>query len=179
MYENSGSFRDRVGLERYGINPGFVVALTPRTHITLNYEHFHDGRTADRGIPSYEGRPADIPVSTFFGNPEDSWVRAAVDIGTVTIERQWGSLNLRNRALAAGYDRAYQNYVPGAVNADQTLTALSAYNNATGRRNLFILFFYLIRFIIFLTMIFSDIIEIGGTGIAALVLAELLEGHIN
>ena len=60
-----------------------------------------------------------------------------MDIGTVTIERQWGSLNLRNRALAAGYDRAYQNYVPGAVNADQTLTALSAYNNATGRRNLF------------------------------------------
>ena len=29
MYENSGSFRDRVGLERYGINPGFVVAPHP------------------------------------------------------------------------------------------------------------------------------------------------------
>ena len=35
------------------------------------------------------------------------------------------------------YDRAYQNYVPGAVNDAKTLVALTAYNNSTKRRNLF------------------------------------------
>jgi catecholate siderophore receptor len=35
------------------------------------------------------------------------------------------------------YDRAYQNYVPGAVNAAKTLAALTAYNNSTKRRNVF------------------------------------------
>jgi catecholate siderophore receptor len=36
-----------------------------------------------------------------------------------------------------GYDRFYQNYVPGTVTADQTQVALSAYNNATQRLNIF------------------------------------------
>ena len=35
------------------------------------------------------------------------------------------------------YDRFYQNYVPGAVTADKSQVALSSYNNATQRRNLF------------------------------------------
>ena len=35
------------------------------------------------------------------------------------------------------YDRFYQNYVPGAVTADESRVALTAYNNATQRQNLF------------------------------------------
>jgi catecholate siderophore receptor len=35
------------------------------------------------------------------------------------------------------YDRFYQNYVPGAVTADKTKVALTSYNNATKRQNLF------------------------------------------
>jgi catecholate siderophore receptor len=35
------------------------------------------------------------------------------------------------------YDRGYQNYVPGAVNAGKTLVTMTAYNNSTQRRNLF------------------------------------------
>jgi catecholate siderophore receptor len=37
----------------------------------------------------------------------------------------------------AGYDRFYQNFVPGAASADQQTVALTAYNNATDRTNLF------------------------------------------
>ena len=40
------------------------------------------------------------------------------------------------RSLAR-YDRSYQNYVPGAVSANQTQFAMTAYNNATDRTNLF------------------------------------------
>src|SRR5207253_54314 len=42
-----------------------------------------------------------------------------------------------NRFSIGDYDRGYQNFVPGTINAGKTLIALSAYNNATQRRNLF------------------------------------------
>jgi catecholate siderophore receptor len=137
MYENSNSFRRDVNLERYGLNPAATVLLTPQTRIMLSYEYFRDRRTADRGIPSLAGRPAGVPVETFFGNPSDSRVWANVHLGSMRIERQFGRLNLRNATLAGDYDRGYQNYVPGAVSAERTTVALSAYNNATNRHNLF------------------------------------------
>jgi catecholate siderophore receptor len=137
VYENSDSFRRYVGLERYGVNPTATLAPAQHTRIALNYEHFHDGRTADRGIPSFNGRPAGIPISTFFGDPSESWVRADVNLGSAVVEQQFGRLNLRNATLVGDYDRGYQNFVPGAVNAAKTLIAMSAYNNATWRRNLF------------------------------------------
>jgi catecholate siderophore receptor len=137
LYENSGSFRNGVDLERYGINPTLTITPGTETKITFGYEHFHDGRTADRGIPSFQGKPADTPISTFFGNPDDSHVRANVNLVSGAIDHQVGRFNIRNRTMFGDYDRFYQNYVPGAVTADKTRVALSAYNNATKRRNLF------------------------------------------
>lgn len=137
MYERSGSFRRFVDLERYGLNPTFTFLPGKKTKITIGYERFHDERTADRGITSFQGRPADVPIDTFYGNPEDSHVRAGVNILSGTIDHQAGKLNIRNRTQFGDYDRFYQNYVPGAVNAAKTLVTLTAYNNATNRQNLF------------------------------------------
>ena len=137
MYENSGSFRRGVNLERYGISPALTLAPSPFTTVKLGYEHVHDGRVADRGIPSFGGRPADVPISTFFGNPDDSYARARVNLGSASVEHRAGRLNIRNSMLIGDYDRGYQNYVPGAVTPDRAQVALSAYNNATQRLNLF------------------------------------------
>lgn len=137
IYENSGSFRRSVDLERYGINPTFTFAPDPQTQVAISFEHFHDGRVADRGIPSYAGLPADVPISTFYGDPNQSDVRVRVDLLSGLFEKQIGRLNIRNRTQFGDYDRFYQNFVPGAVNAARTLVALSAYNNATKRNNLF------------------------------------------
>ena len=137
MYESSDSFRDSVDLERYGVNPTLTIAAGQSTRLTLGYEHLHDRRVADRGITSFQGLPADVLISTYYGNPDDSRVRADVDLASATVEHQAGQLTLRNRTLFGAYDRAYQNYVPGAVNASQTLVTLTAYNNATRRDNLF------------------------------------------
>jgi catecholate siderophore receptor len=137
MYENSGSFRNQVNLERFGINPTATIAAGPRTQIRMGYGHFHDGRVADRGLPSYLGRPSDADISTFFGNPDDSRVRARVNLVSGVIDHQVGGLNLRNRTLFGAYRKSYQNFVPGTVNADETRVNISAYNNATRRRNLF------------------------------------------
>lgn len=137
LYENSGSFRNFVDLERYGINPTFTILPDNKTKITFGYEYFHDGRTADRGITSFQGKPADVPIETFYGDPNKSHVNADVNLLSGTIDRQFGNLNFRNRTLFGDYDRFYQNYVPGVANAAGTLVTLTAYNNATHRRNLF------------------------------------------
>src|SRR5262245_61817135 len=99
MYEDSGSFRQAVGLERYGLNPTVTIAASTRTKVTLGYEHLHDTRVADRGIPSFQGRPADVDVSTYYGNPDDSHVRAGVDLASAAVEHRSGRLILRNRTL--------------------------------------------------------------------------------
>src|SRR5258708_365011 len=137
MYENSDSFRKYVNLERYGVAPTLTLKAGEQTRVTLGYENFRDQRTADRGIPSFLGRPADTPISTFFSNPNDSHVKALVNLGSVAIERQAGGLNIRNRTHFGDYDRFYQNFVPGALTPDKTQDALSAYNNATKRLNIF------------------------------------------
>jgi len=137
LYERARSFRTYVNQERYGINPTVTLVAGPQTRLTFAYERFGDKRTADRGIPSFQGRPADVPVSTFFGNPNDSRVRAGINLASAIIEHESGGVNVRNRTLFGDYDRWYQNYVPGAVSADKASVALSAYNNATKRRNIF------------------------------------------
>ena len=137
VFEESDSFRDNVGLERYGIAPSVTFMPGVNTAVTVDFEHFHDERVADRGITSYQGRPADVAVSTYFGNASDSHVRADVDVASAGIEHHVAGFTIRNRTVVGNYDRGYQNYVPGAVTADGTRTALSAYNNATVRMNVF------------------------------------------
>jgi catecholate siderophore receptor len=137
MFEDSDSYRDRVGLRRYGITPTFTFVPNVRTKIVASYEHLNDTRVADRGITSFQGRPVNVAPSTYFGNPADSHVGALVNLGQVTVEHQAGALTVRNHTSLGRYERSYQNYVPGAVSADPTQFAMTAYNNATDRTNLF------------------------------------------
>jgi catecholate siderophore receptor len=138
MVEHAGSFRDHVALDRAGVTPSVTVVPDERTKITLRYEYLHDARVADRGIPSVDGRPADIDAATYFGDPAQSRVRSQVNIAAATVERRLSDrIALRNHTLVGNYDRFYQNFVPGAVSPSLTTVAMSAYNNASNRTNLF------------------------------------------
>jgi catecholate siderophore receptor len=137
LFESSDSFRDFVGLERYGVTPTVTIAPSSNTKITLRYEYLNDTRVADRGIPSFAGLPADVDSSTFYGNPDTSDVEAGVNLGTATIEHRMGGVTVRNHTLVGDYDRFYQNFVPGAVTQTRTQVALTTYNNATNRTNVF------------------------------------------
>lgn len=137
VYENSNSFRDFVNLNRFAVNPTFTITPSNQTRFTVGYEFARDRRVADRGVTSFQNRPADVPISTYYGNPDDSHVRSDVNLLSGTFEHQAGKLNIRNRTLFGDYDRFYQNYVPGVTNAAKTLVTLTAYNNATKRKNLF------------------------------------------
>ena len=138
VFEDSASFRDGYSVERYGINPTFGFDIAPGTRVELSYEHFHDERVADRGVPSLDGRPVDTDPSTFFGNPDESPVEATVDAFDAVLTHAFGEhLQLRNHFRYADYDKFYQNVFPGAVDAATQTVAISAYNNTTARRNLF------------------------------------------
>jgi catecholate siderophore receptor len=137
MFENSGSFRNAVETVRGAFNPTITIQPSERTQMTASYEYLRDRRVADRGITSYQGRPADLPIETYFGDPAQSHVRADVHIASAGIEHRAGRILLRNRTQVADYGRFYQNFVPGAANADATLVSLTAYNNATDRLNVF------------------------------------------
>jgi catecholate siderophore receptor len=143
MYEDGDSFRRHVDLKRYGINPTAAFLLGSNTRIDLSYEHFHDRRTADRGVPSLNGQPVRGFTRTFFGDPDDSFARADVNVATVSVEHDFGGgLSLRNRTLFGDYNKFYQNIFAGSsvIAADEDGPArvrLSAYNNRNDRRNLF------------------------------------------
>jgi len=139
LYENSGSYREGAELERYGINPTFAASLTPSTVVRVGYEYFHDERTADRGIPSFDGTPFRTDPSTFFGDPAQSPTHVTVNALTAGLEHRFaGGLMLRNRTRFADYGKFYQNvYANSTVRPDGQTVSIGAYNNATDRRNLF------------------------------------------
>ncbi len=137
MYENDGSFRHGVTLERYGLNPTFTLQPNADTKLTFGYETLYDHRVSDRGIPSFQGRPIDADPSTVYGNPAVGWVNARVNLASASVDHQAGRLHVHNRTLVGYYDRGYQNYVPGAVSPDGSTLTVTAYNNATTRTNVF------------------------------------------
>ena len=138
LYENSDSYRDGFSVERYGFNPTVAFRLGPNTTLRGSYEYFHDERTADRGISSFNGLPVVTDAGTFFGDPAQSPTDATVNVVSGLLEHRFNSrVMLRNRLSYGDYDKFYQNVFPGAVNAAGTTVAISAYNQATTRQNLF------------------------------------------
>jgi catecholate siderophore receptor len=138
MYEDSNTFRQGGELKRYAINPTIALALSDDTRLTLGYEHFHDERTADRGIPSYLGVPLNTGRSQFFGNAEASPTHTTINAFNMVLEHSFNeNVEIRNRFRYADYDKFYQNVFPGAVNPAGTTVSISGYNNGTRRENVF------------------------------------------
>jgi catecholate siderophore receptor len=138
LFEDTDTYRNGVTLEREGINPTIGFTLGHSTMVRAGYEYFHDKRTADRGIPSFEGRPVRTAPGTFFGNPDASLSEATVNGLNASVEHDFGSgVMLRSHTRAAHYDKFYQNIFPGAVNAAGTTVSISGYNNGMNRTNVF------------------------------------------
>ena len=145
FYENGDSFRHHVDLKRWAINPVVGIQAGQDTRIDLSFEHLHDRRTADRGVPAVDDSnplTVDEPLkghdSIFFGNPDLSFAKIDANVATVAIEHDFGSgLTLRSRALYGDYDKFYQNVYPTGYKPSTGLVTLGAYNNSNDRKNLF------------------------------------------
>lgn len=137
MVEGGETFRHHTELHRYGFNPAAAI-VSGSTRIDLSYEHFHDRRTADRGIPADGDEPIRGFTRTFFGDPRISFAKADVDLATLGIEHDFGDgLKLRNHTLFGDYRKFYQNVYGSGFNAVTGMVSLSGYNNLNNRTNLF------------------------------------------
>ena len=142
MYEDSGSYRDFVDLERYGINPTVTFRPADDTRVRLAYEYFSEDRTVDRGIPSNSvtGKPAKTDSSTFFGNPDESYMDFRGHTATATIEHKFDNgIEIKNHTQYGNYEKFYQNvFANSAWNGIPGSTiALGAYNQNTDRETIF------------------------------------------
>jgi len=138
VYEDSDSFRRHTRLKRWGINPTVALLVGPDTRVDLSYEHFHDRRTADRGVPANGDEPLRGHTIDFFGDPDISFARADVDVATLAVEHQFsGALTLRNHTVFGDYRKFYQNVYPNSFNPVTGRVALAGYNNLNNRTNLF------------------------------------------
>lgn len=138
VYENSGSYRDHVEVERYGINPVTTLTYSDDMRWSLSHEHFTDLRTVDRGVPSRNGKPLEISSSAFFGNPDLSRSDVSVNLSRSTFEHAFSpTLSLRNHTVIADYDKYYSNvHANSAVNGLGDVS-LQAYESSTDRVNMF------------------------------------------
>ncbi|RTL35413.1 MAG: TonB-dependent siderophore receptor [Burkholderiales bacterium] len=140
MAEDSGGYQRDMYVKRKGVNPTVSLRAGKNTNIVLGFEHYEDERPTDRGVPSRNGRPLDLPVNAFFGDPNTAGRLTTLrsDAVTALIDHDFGSgAHLTNRTRYTDYNKFYQNYNAGAVNAAGTLVPISAYNNHQWRKNFF------------------------------------------
>jgi len=136
--ESARSYRDGVWLKRYGVSPSLAWRDGGGLRVQLQYEHFRDQRSTDRGVPSYQGRPVGGDPSTFFGDAGNSNNGVDIDALTLTLERQFTpSLKLRSQLHYAVYDKYYQNVFTGGLVDNGATALLLAYKRSARRSNLF------------------------------------------
>ena len=114
MAEGSNNFVDGVDLRRWAVNPTLTYLFGEQTSITFDYEHLHDGRVPNRGVPSLNGAPLIANTSTFFGNASQSNAHSYVDGFAATLDHDFGNgRQLKNTFRSNRYDKFYQNVYPG------------------------------------------------------------------
>ncbi|NWG92324.1 MAG: TonB-dependent siderophore receptor [Parvularculaceae bacterium] len=141
FYENSDSYRDFAGIERFGVNPALRFAPGAATTIDVAYEFLNDERTVDRGVPSENGLPYAGDRRAFFGNPDASFSKAEVHAGDFAFSHAFSeALALRNHLRIADYGKYYQNvHANGAVGSTGVPgeAPLQAYFSGADRFNVF------------------------------------------
>ena len=98
---------------------------------TAAFRHDPDGNalTVDEPLDRFD--------KTFFGDPDKSHAKAFTEAKFGIEHRFAEGLTLRNRTLFGDYDKFYQNVFPNRAANGAGTVALSAYNDATERQNLF------------------------------------------
>jgi catecholate siderophore receptor len=146
VYEKSGSYRDGVGIERYGVTPTFTIIPSDKTKITLGMEYFKDKRVADRGIPSANGagnsvnnrQPFNLGnYSAFYGSAALSPTETETVAFNASIEHAFDSgIHLKNSTRYANYNKFYQNVFADSSVANNGNFTVRGYRDTTTRENL-------------------------------------------
>lgn len=152
VYEDSGSYRDGVDIERFGISPTVTIKPSEKTKIVLGTEYFKDKRTADRGVPAqstiavtptinnpdFNRRPYQISDSDrFFGSADLSPTETETFAFNASIEHAFDSgITVKNSTRYANYNKYYQNVFANSTVAPNGTFAIQGYLDNTDRENL-------------------------------------------
>ena len=147
IYEDSGSYRDGVDIERFGITPTVTIKPSDKTTIVLSTEYFKDKRTADRGVPSVENaagqprlnrRPFEIGNDdAFFGNASLSPTETETIAFNASIEHSFDNgIGVKNSTRYANYNKYYQNVFADSSVANNGNFTVRGYVDFTDRENI-------------------------------------------
>ncbi len=146
VYEDSGSYRDGVDLERYGVTPTVTIKPDDNTKIVLGMEYFKDKRIADRGVPSANGpansvikrRPYDIgDHSSFYGSSDLSPTETETVAFNAMFEHAFeNGVGVKNRTRYAHYNKFYQNVFADSAIANNGNFTVRGYLDSTERENI-------------------------------------------
>ncbi|MEC4748521.1 TonB-dependent siderophore receptor [Methylomicrobium sp. Wu6] len=122
-YQDIGSFKQFVNDERYFIAPTLSWRPNDRFDANLEFEHKHEKKVNDFGIPSIGNRPAPVPLSRSYLDSANGPVS-----DTTLVAYDWAfkfndDWKLKNRFLWENWDMQYNDIGgSGALRADnQTL----------------------------------------------------------
>lgn len=146
VYEDSGSYREGVDLERFGITPTVTIRPDDKTKIVLSTEYFKDKRTADRGVPALENaagqprlnrRPFDIGnTDRFFGSADLSPTETETVAFNASIEHGFDNgIAVKNSTRYANYNKFYQNVFADSTVATNGNFTVRGYLDTTDREN--------------------------------------------
>ena len=146
VYEDSGSYRDGVDIERFGITPTVTIKPSDKTKIVLSTEYFKDKRTADRGVPSVENaagqprlnrRPFEIGNDdAFFGSASLSPTETETVAFNATLEHAFDNgIGIKNSTRYANYNKFYQNVFADSSVATNGNFTVRGYIDFTDREN--------------------------------------------
>lgn len=103
-YETAQSFRDKVGSERYYVNPSLLFKLGNRTELLLEGDYLKHEFTPDFGIGSLDNtKIPDVPRSRFYGT---DWQYAITEQATAAANVK----HVLNEAWSLNGIFSYQNY---------------------------------------------------------------------
>lgn len=152
VYEDSGSYRDGVDIERFGISPTVTIRPSDKTKIILGTEYFKDKRTTDRGVPAQSTIAVTPTINNpdfnrlpyrigdnnkFFGSANLSPAETETVAFNASIEHSFDNgIAVKNSTRYANYNKYYQNVFANSTVAPNGTFAVQGYLDSTDRENL-------------------------------------------
>ncbi|HEY8245592.1 MAG TPA: TonB-dependent siderophore receptor [Casimicrobiaceae bacterium] len=133
MAENSGSYRYRQDVEKYGFAPSFLWDLGPTTQLTGSWYWFKGRDVTDYGQPTlfsaaqgFWGFP-DVSPRKYYGYEKHDFAHYETNIVDLRVDHQFsGTLSLDSTLRYARYERQSESTIP-------SLAALDANGNPVTR----------------------------------------------
>ena len=135
MGTDSGSFRNGVEQQRWGLAPSIAWGIGTQDEFTLAYYRLEDNNVPDYGVPYFRGKPLQVPVERFYGVANADYERNETGIATATyIHRFDADTSLKSALRNADYSRDLWAVAPRLAGTPTAITDDTVINRQAQRR---------------------------------------------